>query len=145
MDLTGKIYIDQTGRLPITSRKGNKYIQHPGGDRLAQTLTTVCRRYRIVDQTRKHYITFKYFQKFKNLNFKYGLIPDKDFKTLTPHNRVCVDRIGTYTIISKFRHPNTKIIMKELQLLCMTFINPEMGWFEIAEFPIIDQSSARIS
>ena len=35
--------------------------------------------------------------------------------------------------------------MKELQLLCMTFINPETGWFEIAEFPIIDQSSARIS
>ena len=26
VDLTGKIYTDQTGRFPITSRKGNKYI-----------------------------------------------------------------------------------------------------------------------
>ena len=27
----------------------------------------------------------------------------------------------------------------------MTFIEPSMGWFEISEFPIIDQSSVRIS
>ena len=26
VDLTGKIYTDQTGRFPVTSRKGNKYI-----------------------------------------------------------------------------------------------------------------------
>ena len=26
MDLTGKIYTDQTGRFPITSSKGDKYI-----------------------------------------------------------------------------------------------------------------------
>ena len=26
MDLTGKMYTDQTGRFPVTSSKGNKYI-----------------------------------------------------------------------------------------------------------------------
>ena len=25
-DLSGKMYTDQTGRFPVTSRKGNKYI-----------------------------------------------------------------------------------------------------------------------
>ena len=35
--------------------------------------------------------------------------------------------------------------MKEIQLLCMTFIDPEMGCFEIAWLLTIYQSSARIS
>ena len=68
-----------------------------------------------------------------------------DAETLTPWHTVCVYIIITYTILSKFRQPDNKIITKEIQLLCMSFISPATGWFEISEVPIIDQSSARIS
>ena len=64
---------------------------------------------------------------------------------MTPWNTVCVDLIVTYTIIAKVRHPDNKILMKELQLLCMNFIDPATGWFEIVEVHIIDQSSSIIS
>ena len=37
------------------------------------------------------------------------------------------------------------MLTKELQLLLMNFNNPETGWFEFAEVPIIDQYLARIS
>ena len=40
------------------------YIQHPGGDRLAQTLTTVCRWLGIVDQAQKLHRTCKVCKKF---------------------------------------------------------------------------------
>ena len=58
---------------------------------------------------------------------------------------VCVDLTSTYTIISKVRQPDNKILTKELKLLCKTYIDMAMEWFEMAEFPIIDQYLARIS
>ena len=78
-------------------------------------------------------------------NAKYGLLPDKDEEILTPWHTVCVYLIGTYTILAKVRQLNNKILTKELELLCMNFIDPKMGWFEIVEVPIIDQYSTRIS
>ena len=121
------------------------YLQHTGGDILAQTLNTIFRWLGIVDQARKLCRTCKDCQKFKKRNANYGLLTARDADTLTPLNKVCVDLIGTYTILAKVRQPDNKILTKELQLLCMTFIDPEMGWFEIVEVPIIDQSSVRIS
>ena len=121
------------------------YLQHPLGDKIALTLTTVCRWSGIFNQARKIYITYKDCQKFKKRNAKYGSIPAKDTETLTPWHTLCVDLIGTYTILAKVRHPDNKTLTKELQLLCTTFIEPAMRWFEIAEVPIIDQSSAEIS
>ena len=63
---------------------------------------------------------------------------------MIPCRTLCVDLIVTYTILSKVRHTDNKILTKELQLLCVTFINPETVWFEISEVPIIDQYSYRI-
>ena len=57
---------------------------------------------------------------------------------------MCVELIVTYTILAIFRQPDNKILTKEFQLLCMTFIDPATGWFEIVEVPIIDKSSAII-
>ena len=60
------------------------YLQHPGGNRFAQTLTTVCRWSVIVDQSRKLCRPCGDCQKFKRCNAKYGLLPTKDSETLTP-------------------------------------------------------------
>ena len=51
------------------------YLQHTGGDILAQALTTVCRWPGIDDQSRKLCRTCKDCQKFKKRNYKYGLLP----------------------------------------------------------------------
>ena len=107
------------------------YLQHPGGDRLSQTLTTICRWSGIVYQARKIFRTCKDCQKFKNRYAKYGLLPGKDAETLTPCHTLCVDLIGTYTILAKVIHTDNKILMNELKLLCMTFIEPATGWFEM--------------
>ena len=79
------------------------YLQQPGGDIIAQKLTTVCRRPGIVDQALKLCRTCKDCQKSKKRNAKYGLLPAKDAETLTPWHTVCVYLIGIYTILSKFR------------------------------------------
>ena len=62
-----------------------------------------------------------------------------------PCHTVRVELIGTYTKLAKVIQLDNKIITKELQILCITIIDPETVWFEIPEVPIIDQSSARIS
>ena len=100
---------------------------------------------KLVDQAQKLYRTCKDCKKFKRRNSKYGLLPDNDAETLTPWHRVCVDFIVTYTIIAKVRQTDNEIITKELQLLCMTIIDPAKGCFETAEVPIIYQYSARTS
>ena len=45
------------------------YIQHPGGDRLSQTLTTVCMWSGIVDQSHKLHRTCKVCKKLKKTQF----------------------------------------------------------------------------
>ena len=85
----------------------------------------------IVYQERKLCRTCKDCHKFKSQNSKYGLLPDKDAETLTLWQTVCVDLIDTYNILAKVRHLGNKILTKENQLLCTTFIDPETGWFEI--------------
>ena len=121
------------------------YLQHPGGDGLAYTVTTICRWSGIIEQARKLCRTCKYCQKFKRCNAKYVLLPAKDAETLMPWHAVCVELIGTYIILTIVRQHDDKIITKELQLLFITFIDPATVWFGIAEVPIIDQYSARIS
>ena len=110
------IYVPQTLRKRVL--KGyHCYLQHPGGDRLSQTLTTICRCLGIVEQAQKLCITCKEFQRFTNINAKYGLLPTKYAETLTPWNTICVDLIGTYTMIDKDRRPDNKIITKKIRLL----------------------------
>jgi hypothetical protein len=77
---------------------------------------------------------------------------------LQPWHTVDIDLIGPYTVSAKQHQPGRKIVNTELQLTCMTFIDPATGWFEIAEVPTfdleqvkagnkeyIDKSSARVS
>ena len=69
------------------------YLQHIGGDRLSQALTTICRWSGIVEQAQKLCRTCKDCHKFKRRNAKYGLLPAKDSETLTTCYTVCVDLI----------------------------------------------------
>jgi hypothetical protein len=84
-------------------------------------------------------------QKFKPRTKKYGHLAAKEPEVLEPWHTVCVDLIGTYTILANVRQTDGSVKKSELKLLCMTFIDPATGWFEITEIPKIDQSSARIS
>jgi hypothetical protein len=139
-----KIYVPKILRTRVLDWY-HSYLQHPGGDRLAQTLTTICRWSGIVNQARTFCRKCKNCQKFKKRSSKYGELPAKEAEALKPWHTVCVDLIGTYTIRAKVRQLDNSIKDIELKLLCMTFIDPATGWFEIAEVPIVDQSSARIS
>ena len=56
----------------------HSYLQHQGGDRLAQTLTTIFRWSGIFDQAWNLCRTCKYCQKFKKCDTKYELLPAKD-------------------------------------------------------------------
>ena len=47
-----RIYVTQNLRKRVL-KWYQCYLQHPGGDRLAHTLTTICRWLGIVDQSRK--------------------------------------------------------------------------------------------
>ena len=77
---------------------------------------------------------------------------------MTPWHTVHIDLIGPYTIKTKQHAPGGEINDVELQLTCMTFIDPATGWFEIAQVPTfnivdvqnnnveyINKTSARIS
>ena len=94
-----RIYVPKTLRKYVL-KCYHCYFQHPGGDILAQTLTTICRCPGIVYQEQKLCITCKDSQQFKNRNAKYGLLPSNDFETLAPYHTVCVDLILTYTILA---------------------------------------------
>ena len=44
-----------------------------------------------------------------------------------------IDLIGPYTLIAKQSLSSGKTVEKDLQLTCMTMIDPVTGWFEIVE------------
>ena len=62
----------------------------------------------------------------KKVTQKYGHLPAKKAES-TPWEILCVDLIGPYVI-----HRQGK---KDLNLWCMTMIDPATGWFEIRELP----------
>ena len=71
------IYVPRTLRKKVF-KWFNSCLQHPGGDRIAHKLTTVCRWSGIVEQAYKLFRTCKDYQKLKNCNIRHGLIPAKD-------------------------------------------------------------------
>ena len=73
-------------------------------------------------------------------------MPPKEIGDLKPWDTVYVDLIGPYTKEVYQDQPGLDKPKKlDLELTAMTFLDPATGWFEIAEVPAIDRSSARIS
>ena len=110
------------------------YLQHPGANRLEETLIAVMywpgMRYRI----RKYVISCDRCQKGKSRKRKYGKLPPKIAETV-PWRTVCVDLIGPYTIKAKDR--------TILDFMCLTMIDPATGWFEIIELPTTEITYTR--
>ena len=105
------------------------YLQHPGRDRLEETLTQSLywrgMRADIKKFTRKCHRC----QLGKKRKRKYGHLPPKEAETI-PWRTVCVDLIGPYTITGA---DNTA-----LEFMCMTMIDPATGWFEVVELPTVE-------
>ena len=129
------------------------YLQHPGENRLEETLTAVMWWPGMRAHIRKFVKSCDRCQKGKRRKRKYGKMPAK-IAEVTPWRTVCVDLIGPYTIKAK----DGTI----LDFMCLTMIDPATGWFEIIELPntdimyvrdrkeeivevIIDKSSAAVS
>ena len=64
-------------------------------------------------------------------NYKYDKLPAK-LTITTPWEALCVDLIGPYTLKG--------IDKTEIDVVCITMIDPATSWFKIAELPISQPS-----
>ena len=103
---------------------------HPGEARTEQTIRqhfywkglrrqvqNVCQRCRTCQLTKRKTI-------------KYGELPPKEAE-IKPWEVLCVDLIGPY----KINQPKRKGKKKDLELFCLTMIDPATGWFEMVRIP----------
>jgi hypothetical protein len=132
-----KIYVPQSLR-GRTIEWYHYYLNHPGGDRLANTLLQVCYWKGLTHQAKQFAEACQQCQRFKKRKARYGLLPPKEIGELKPWHTVHVDLIGPYIVTAKQQQPANKIVSTKLKLTCMTFINPATGWLEIAEVPTYD-------
>jgi hypothetical protein len=102
------------------------YLQHPGENRLEETIVAIMWWRGMRPHIRKHVKTCVRCQLGKRRKRKYGHLPPKVAQVI-PWNQVCVDLIGPYTIKAK-----DKTIM---DFMCLTIIDPATSWFEIVELP----------
>lgn len=102
------------------------YLQHPGRERLEETLASTMYWHGMRVQIRKFTKNCERCQKGKKRKRKYGHLPPK-IAVVVPWQTVQVDLIGPYTI--KGRNGTV------LDFMCMTMIDPATGWFEVVELP----------
>ena len=134
------------------------YLNHPGGDRLGNTIAQTCYWSGLMNAAKNHVKRCKTCNALKVKPKKYGHLPPKILGEMKSWDTVHVDLIGPYSVTINQRQANGSIRKKDVQLMCMTMIDPATGWFEIAEVPafdiedvkrgnheLIDKTSARIS
>jgi transposase InsO family protein len=156
------ILVDQKIYIPTSMRETtlnwyHHYLNHPGGDRLGNTIKETCYWKGLSSQAKKFVKTCKVCQQHKKKR-KYGHVPAKVIEELMPWRTVHTDLIGPYSITAKQIQPGGELKEVELNLTAMTMVDPATGWVEIAEVPYyniddvknneqsyIDKSSARIS
>ena len=111
------------------------FMNHPGGERLFQTLNKVFywkgMKTQCLDFCKKCPVCWK----FKSPKRKYGQLPPRTVGEQVPWDTVHVDLIGPYSLTAKQFQPQGHIKEVELQLTCMTMLDPVTGWFEIVEVP----------
>ena len=110
------------------------YLNHPGKDRLANTIKQNCYCKGLSNQAKQFVKMCKICQQHKRKR-KYRHVPVKTIDDLVPWRTVHTDLIGPYSITAKQTQPGRKIKEVELQLTAMTMVDPAMGWFEIVEVP----------
>lgn len=102
------------------------YLQHPGRDRMMETISAVMYWHGMSAQIKRLVKTCDKCQKGKSRKRKYGHLPPKD-AIVRPWHTVCVDLIGPIEIEDKAGTC--------MDFMCMTMIDPATGWFEIVELP----------
>lgn len=105
------------------------YLQHPGRDRMENTLRSTMYWRDMSTQIRKLCRTCDRCQLAKKRKVRYGHLPAKQ-ADYNPWETVCVDLIGPYTI----RGEDGSC----MDFMCMTMIDPASGWFEMDELPVCE-------
>lgn len=109
------------------------YLQHPGRDRMEETLARVMYWAGMRTQIRRLVRNCVRCQKGKSRKRKYGHVPAKEAVT-QPWHTVCVDLIGPKTLKAKYG--------VSMDFMCLTMIDPASGWFEIVELPTIRRATS---
>ena len=94
-----KIFIPESMR-EATLNWYHHYLNHPGGDRLANTIKQNCYWKGLSNQAKQFVKTCKICQQYKKKR-KYGHVPAKTIQDLIPWKTVHIDLIGPYSITAK--------------------------------------------
>ena len=153
----GKIYVPEILR-GRTLDWYHYFLEHPGGDRLSQTIGSIAYWPGLHHQAKQYAKRCKVCQTFKKRKIKYGKLPPKIVEDFIPWHTVHIDLIGPYRKQAHQEQLDGTIKKVVMNLTCMTFVDPATGWFEVAEVPYydvedinnktkkqIDKASARIS
>jgi len=116
------------------------FLCHPGGQRLANTIASVCYWKGLTYQAGQVARKCPICQKCKVRNHRYGYLPPKEIDNLTPWDTVHIDLKGPYHITALQNKPGLKTECTDFHLLLMTMVDPATGWFEVAQVPIFDLS-----
>ena len=114
------VMYDERIYIPISLRQStlnwyHHYLNHPGGDRLGNTINRTCYWKGLSNQAKQFVKICKQCQTHKKKR-KYGLLPQKQIETLVPWETVHVDLIGPYTVTAKQIQPGGEIKEVELKL-----------------------------
>ena len=74
-------------------------------------------------------------QNFKKRKTLYGHLPPKNIAEINPWDLVHVNQIGLYGKSIRNQHPGGAIVKNNVNITCMTMIDPTMGWSKIVEIP----------
>ena len=106
------------------------YLQHPGTSRLEETLIAVMYWPGLRADVKRLVKSCERCQKGKRRKQQYGHVPPR-LSDQKPWRKVCVDLIGPYTIKG--------LDGTIMDFMCLTIIDPAIGWFEMIELPAICQ------
>ncbi len=106
------------------------YLQHPGHDRLEETMNAAIYWKGMQTTIRSITKSCKSCQVNKRCQLKYGHLPSK-IVISTPWEALCVDLIGPYTLKGKDG--------SEVDFVALTMIDPTSSWFEIVELPLVSR------
>ncbi|MGL5963100.1 MAG: hypothetical protein ACRCZ2_01680, partial [Fusobacteriaceae bacterium] len=112
------------------------YLQHPGNNRLEETIRNAMYWTNIRTSVRNHVKRCRSCQINKKRNIKYGKLPTKLVIT-TPWEALCVDLIGPYTLKGQDG--------SQIDFMCLTMIDPASSWFEIVELPVVEALPTTLS
>jgi hypothetical protein len=145
-----RIYIPESLR-ETTLNWYHFYLNHPGGDRLGNTIKETCYWKGLSNQAKQFVKTCQVCQQHKKKR-KYGHVPaKKSIEDLVPWRTVHIDLIGPYTVTAKQLQPGGETKEVDPRLTAMTMVEiVQVPYYSIEdvkndEQDYIDKSSARIS